>query len=112
MAKNPGQNDWSEKCLSYYLSATPQTLNKFFSDFDKLYLLEIKDMQKKKKQLKEQYKLEDSIASTSAIWSTEILPNWAAMWAALIVPWFIDAHRYVERDVIPIRQTLVKKAFK
>nr|CAB3266826.1 TBC1 domain family member 14 [Phallusia mammillata] len=40
---------------------------------------EVKDMQKKKKQLKLQHKQEDVIASASAVWCTEILPNWTAM---------------------------------
>ncbi|XP_055032183.2 TBC1 domain family member 12 isoform X1 [Misgurnus anguillicaudatus] len=40
---------------------------------------ELKDAQKKKKQMKERFKQEESIANAMLVWNNEILPNWENM---------------------------------
>ncbi|XP_056627355.1 TBC1 domain family member 12 isoform X3 [Triplophysa dalaica] len=40
---------------------------------------ELKDAQKKKKQMKERFKQEDSIANAMLVWNNDILPNWENM---------------------------------
>ncbi|KAJ8365679.1 hypothetical protein SKAU_G00145100 [Synaphobranchus kaupii] len=40
---------------------------------------EIKEAQRKKKQMKERFKQEEIIANSMVIWNTEILPNWESM---------------------------------
>ncbi|KAM9325018.1 TBC1 domain family member 12 [Gastrophryne carolinensis] len=40
---------------------------------------EVKEAQRRKKQMKERFKQEENIASAMVIWNTEILPNWDAM---------------------------------
>lgn len=42
---------------------------------------ELKEAQKKKQQMKERFKQEDSIVNAMVVWNTEILPNWDSMWA-------------------------------
>ncbi|XP_075608671.1 TBC1 domain family member 14 isoform X1 [Balearica regulorum gibbericeps] len=41
---------------------------------------ELKEAQKRKKQLEERCKLEDSIGNAVLTWNNEILPNWETMW--------------------------------
>lgn len=41
--------------------------------------LELKDAQKKKRQMKERYRQEENIANSMVIWNTEVLPNWESM---------------------------------
>ncbi|XP_060795529.1 TBC1 domain family member 12 isoform X2 [Neoarius graeffei] len=40
---------------------------------------ELKEAQKKKQQMKERFKQEDSIVNAMVVWNTEILPNWDSM---------------------------------
>uniref|UniRef100_A0A4W4GKJ0 Rab-GAP TBC domain-containing protein n=1 Tax=Electrophorus electricus TaxID=8005 RepID=A0A4W4GKJ0_ELEEL len=40
---------------------------------------ELKEAQKKKQQMKERFRQEESIASAMVVWNTEILPNWDSM---------------------------------
>ncbi|XP_062858701.1 TBC1 domain family member 12 isoform X3 [Trichomycterus rosablanca] len=40
---------------------------------------ELKEAQKKKQQMKERFRQEDSIANAMVVWNTEILPNWDSM---------------------------------
>ncbi|XDV45028.1 hypothetical protein PO909_013205 [Leuciscus waleckii] len=40
---------------------------------------ELKEAQKKKKQMKERFKQEESIANAMVVWNSEILPNWESM---------------------------------
>ncbi|KAL7861426.1 hypothetical protein SRHO_G00128670 [Serrasalmus rhombeus] len=40
---------------------------------------EMKEAQRKKKQMKERYRQEENIAHAMVIWNTEILPNWESM---------------------------------
>uniref|UniRef100_A0A665VPA1 TBC1 domain family member 12-like n=1 Tax=Echeneis naucrates TaxID=173247 RepID=A0A665VPA1_ECHNA len=40
---------------------------------------ELKDAQKKKRQMKERHRQEDSISHAMVVWNKEILPNWDAM---------------------------------
>ncbi|XP_051936679.1 TBC1 domain family member 12-like isoform X1 [Hippocampus zosterae] len=40
---------------------------------------ELKDAQKKKRQMKERHRHEDSISNAMVVWNTHILPNWDAM---------------------------------
>ncbi|XP_028844076.1 TBC1 domain family member 12 [Denticeps clupeoides] len=40
---------------------------------------ELKEAQKKKQQLKERYRQEESIATAMVIWNNEVLPNWESM---------------------------------
>ncbi|XP_053307258.1 TBC1 domain family member 12 isoform X2 [Spea bombifrons] len=40
---------------------------------------EVKEAQRRKKQMKERFKQEENIASAMVIWNTEILPNWDVM---------------------------------
>ncbi|XP_014908367.1 TBC1 domain family member 12-like isoform X2 [Poecilia latipinna] len=40
---------------------------------------EMKDAQKKKRQMKERHRQEDSISNAMVVWNTEILPHWDAM---------------------------------
>ncbi|XP_068111327.1 TBC1 domain family member 12 isoform X2 [Hyperolius riggenbachi] len=40
---------------------------------------EVKEAQRRKKQMKERFKQEESIASAMVIWNSEILPNWDAV---------------------------------
>ncbi|XP_065153559.1 TBC1 domain family member 12 [Paramisgurnus dabryanus] len=40
---------------------------------------EMKDAQKKKRQMKERYRQEENIANAMVIWNTEVLPNWESM---------------------------------
>lgn len=40
---------------------------------------EVKEAQRRKKQMKERFKQEENIASAMVIWNTDILPNWDAM---------------------------------
>lgn len=40
---------------------------------------ELKEAQKKKKQMKERFKQEESIANAMVVWNNEILPNWDSM---------------------------------
>ncbi|KAI7804723.1 TBC1 domain family member 12 [Triplophysa rosa] len=40
---------------------------------------ELKDAQKKKRQMKERYRQEENIANAMVIWNTEVLPNWESM---------------------------------
>ncbi|XP_025977710.2 TBC1 domain family member 14 isoform X2 [Dromaius novaehollandiae] len=43
---------------------------------------ELKEAQKRKKQLEERCKLEDSIGNAVLTWNNEILPNWETMWCS------------------------------
>ncbi|XP_052010192.1 TBC1 domain family member 12-like [Xyrauchen texanus] len=40
---------------------------------------ELKEAQKKKRQMKERYRQEENIANAMVIWNTEVLPNWESM---------------------------------
>lgn len=40
---------------------------------------EMKEAQKKKRQMKERYRQEENIASAMVIWNSEVLPNWESM---------------------------------
>ncbi|XP_060719940.1 TBC1 domain family member 12 isoform X2 [Tachysurus vachellii] len=40
---------------------------------------ELKEAQKKKQQMKERFKQEDSIVNAMVVWNTEVLPNWDSM---------------------------------
>ncbi|XP_043118651.1 TBC1 domain family member 12 [Puntigrus tetrazona] len=40
---------------------------------------EMKEAQKKKRQMKERYRQEENIANAMVIWNTEVLPNWESM---------------------------------
>ncbi|XP_056325105.1 TBC1 domain family member 12 isoform X2 [Danio aesculapii] len=40
---------------------------------------ELKEAQRKKKQMRERFKQEESIANAMVVWNTEILPNWESM---------------------------------
>lgn len=40
---------------------------------------ELKDAQKKKRQMKERYRQEENIANAMVIWNIEVLPNWESM---------------------------------
>lgn len=40
---------------------------------------ELKEAQKRKKQLEDRCKLEESIGSAAQTWNQEILPNWSTM---------------------------------
>lgn len=40
---------------------------------------ELKEAQKKKQQMRERFKQEDSIVNAMVVWNTEVLPNWDSM---------------------------------
>lgn len=40
---------------------------------------EVKEAQRKKRQMKERHRQEDSISNAMVIWNTEILPHWDSM---------------------------------
>ena len=40
---------------------------------------ELKEAQRKKRQMKERFKQEEIIANAMVIWNTEVLPNWESM---------------------------------
>ena len=43
------------------------------------FYLEIKEVEKRQKKLKEQIKQEESIAQIGVYWQNEILPNWSQL---------------------------------
>lgn len=45
----------------------------------------MKDAQKKKRQMKERHRQEDSISNAMVIWNNEILPNWDTMYESICV---------------------------
>lgn len=50
------------------------------SSLSMLLYVELKDAQKRKKQLEDRCKLEESIGTAAQTWNQEILPNWSTMW--------------------------------
>ncbi len=56
------------------LTAYPHTHTQFI-----FFCLEMKEAQKKKRQMKERYRQEDNIANAMVIWNMEVLPNWESM---------------------------------
>lgn len=53
----------------------------------------MKDAQKKKRQMKERHRQEDSISNAMVIWNNEILPNWDTMYESICV--CVCIQRYV-----------------
>lgn len=56
-----------------------------------LLFVELKDAQKRKKQLEDRCKLEESIGSAAQTWNQEILPNWSTMWVQSL---HLEQYRY------------------
>lgn len=50
-----------------------------------LVSVELKDAQKRKKQLEDRCKLEESIGTAAQTWNQEILPNWSTVWVQTLV---------------------------
>lgn len=46
---------------------------------------ELKEAQRKKRQMKERHRQEDSISNAMVIWNTEILPHWDSMYVSTAV---------------------------
>jgi len=45
-------------------------------NFNWLFWSELKEAKQKKKQLQQQLKVEDLIANSAKMWTTEVLPKW------------------------------------
>lgn len=55
---------------------------------------EMKEAQKKKRQMKERHRQEDSISNAMVIWNNEILPHWDTVYVSLVLSFC----EFVQRD--------------
>lgn len=73
-------NTWTDdRTPLYFSTANPLTANPNTHKLFIFFWLEMKEAQKKKRQMKERYRQEDIIANAMVIWNTEVLPNWESM---------------------------------